>query len=121
MPKRVMSWVLIVWTAIFAIWIGVGVADRPSKDCTPGDQLCQDASDVGTSLGVGLVVTMFFIGFVILSLIWFMTRPKRRVCPACGTEAKKGITVCGKCGFDFTAAARSAIDLPTAPGSSSES
>ena len=96
--------------AIFAIWIGAAVADRPSKACAPGDQLCQDASDVGTSIGVGLVVTLFFVGFVILSLIWFMTRPKRRVCPSCGTDAKKGVTQCRKCGFDFAAAAKGAPD-----------
>ncbi len=106
MPKRVMSWVLIVWTAIFVVWIGAALADRPSKGCAPGDQVCQDASDVGTSIGVGLVVTLFFVGFVILSLIWFMTRPKGRVCPSCGTDAKKGVTQCRKCDFDFAAAAR---------------
>ena len=113
MPKRVMSWMLIVWTAIFAIWIGAAVADRPSKACAPGDQLCQDASDVGTSIGVGLVVTLFFVGFVILSLIWFMTRPTRRVCPSCGTDAKKGVTQCRKCGFDFAAAAKGAAEPPS--------
>ena len=105
MPKRVMSWVLIVWCAIFAVWIGVAVADRPSKECVAGDSLCRDASDVGTSIGVGLVVGLFFIGFVILSLIWLMTRPKRRLCPACGTDAKRGETTCLKCGHDFAATA----------------
>jgi len=101
-----MSWVLIVWTVIFAVWIGAAVADRPSKRCAPGDQLCKDASDVGTSVGVGLVLTLFFVGFVILSLIWFMTRPKRRLCPSCGVDAKRGVTVCRTCGFDFAAAAK---------------
>ena len=96
MPKRVMSWVLIVWCAIFAVWIGAGVADRPSKDCSPGDQLCQDASDVGTSLGVGVVLVLFFVGFVVLSLIWLMTRPKRRLCPSCGTDARRGCRGRGK-------------------------
>ena len=105
MPKRVMSWVLIVWCAIFAVWIGAGVADRPSKDCPQGDQLCQDASDVGTSLGVGVVLVLFCVGFVVLSLIWLMTRPKRRLCPSCGTDARRGVTVCAKCDFDFAAAA----------------
>ena len=107
MPKRVMSWVLIAWTAIFVVWVAAAVADRPSKECPPRDQLCQDASDVGTSLGVGIVVTLFFVGFVILSLVWLMTRPKRRLCPACGTDAKRGETTCRKCGHDFAGAAAS--------------
>ena len=97
-------------TAASAIWIGAGVAERPSKKCAPGDQLCQDASDVGTGIGVGLVVTLFVVGFVILSLIWLMTRPKRRLCPSCGTDAKKGVTQCRKCGFDFAATAKGAPD-----------
>jgi hypothetical protein len=90
---------------VFAIWIGVGVADRPSEDCPPGDTLCQDASDVGTSIGVGIVLVLFFIGFVVLSLIWFMTRPKGRMCPACGTTARKGELACRRCGHDFAHAA----------------
>lgn len=106
MPKRVMSWVLIAWCAIFAVWIGVAIADRPSEECAAGDSLCQDASDVGTSIGVGLVFGLFFIGFVILSLIWLMTRPKRRLCPACGTDTRRGDTACRQCQFDFAAAAR---------------
>jgi len=100
-----MSWVLIIWTALFAVWIGVAIADRPSVDCARGDQLCQDASDAGTAIGVGLVFGLWAMGFVVLSLIWLMTRPKRRLCPACGTEARKGEVACRHCGHDFAAAA----------------
>jgi hypothetical protein len=38
---------------------------------------CMDASNTGSVIGVGLLIVLFFIGFVVLSLIWFMTRPKR--------------------------------------------
>ena len=39
-------------------------------------RLCQDATDVGTGLGVAAVGVFGFFGFVALSLVWFMTRPK---------------------------------------------
>jgi hypothetical protein len=105
-----MSWVLIAWNVIFLIWIVAGVATRPSKDCPPGDQLCQDASDVGTGIGVSLILILWFLGFVVLSLIWFMTRTRTRLCPACGTNARKGETACRKCGHDFAAVAVIARD-----------
>jgi hypothetical protein len=102
---RKMTWVLWAWTAIFAVWIIAGIADRASKNCPPDDQLCINASDAGTSIGVGLVFFLWFIGFVVLSLIWFMTRPQRRACPVCGEDVKKGLTRCGSCGHDFAASA----------------
>lgn len=100
-----MSWVLILWNVIFLVWIIGAVADRPSEECPPGDSLCQDASDVGTGLGVSIILVLWFMGFVVLSLVWFMTRRKGRLCPACGVPARKGETSCRKCGHDFAAAA----------------
>jgi hypothetical protein len=100
-----MSWAILIWTGIFILWTIVGVSDRASEDCPPGDQLCIDASDVGTGIGVALIWMLWFIGFLVLSIIWFMTRRKGRVCPACGEDVKKGRTTCKKCGHDFAAAA----------------
>lgn len=117
LPRRVSSWLITIWTAIFAIWIIGAIAARPSKDCAPGDTLCQDASDAGTGIGVGIIFVLWFIGFIVLSLIWLMTRPKHRLCPACGTEAKKGVTTCTRCGFDFAAAAQGRPQTPDQTGS----
>ena len=101
---RKMTWVLNIWNAIFLIWLIVGIADRPSEDCPPGDQLCVDASDVGTGIGVALILILWFIGFLVLSLIWLMSRPRHRQCPRCGHDVKKGLTACRNCGYDFAAA-----------------
>lgn len=49
-----------------------------------------------------LIIVLWFFGFVILSIVWFMTRRKGRVCPHCGEDVKKGRTACQKCGYDFT-------------------
>lgn len=101
---RKMTWVLNIWNLIFLIWIIAGISDRASKNCPPGPnhQLCVSASDAGTGIGVGIVFLLWFLGFVVLSIIWFMTRRAGRVCPHCGEDVKKGRTTCKKCGYDFT-------------------
>ena len=73
-----MTWVLLAVNAVFVFWVIAAAVDRPSKDCAPTDQLCINASDAGTGIGVALVVFLWFMVFVSLSLIWFMTRPKNR-------------------------------------------
>jgi hypothetical protein len=101
---RKMTWVLNIWNVIFLIWIIAGIADRTSKDCPPGPdhQLCVSASDAGTGIGVGIIFFLWFLGFVVISIVWFMTRRRGRVCPHCGDDVKKGRTTCKKCGYDFT-------------------
>jgi hypothetical protein len=49
-------------------------------------------------------VILWFIGFVVLGLVWLMTRPRHRQCPRCGNDVKKGLTVCGSCSYDFAQA-----------------
>jgi hypothetical protein len=102
---RKMTWLFLVVNALFVLWITAGVSDRASEDCPPGDELCINASDAGTAVGVGLVVFLWFLVFMVLSVIWFMTRPRGRTCPACGEDVKKGRTTCQTCGHDFAAAA----------------
>ncbi len=93
---RKMTWVFMIVNALFLVWIIAGVSDRASEDCPPGDQVCIDASDVGTGIGVALIIVLWFFVFIVLSLIWFMTRRKGRVCPVCGEDVKKGRTTCQK-------------------------
>lgn len=112
---RKMTWVLNIWNVIFLIWLIVGVASRPSKDCPSTDTLCINASDAGTGIGVALIMILWFLGFVVLSLVWFMTRGKGRICPHCGEDVKKGRTACKKCGYDFTVGGKPAPEVaPTA-------
>ena len=71
---RKMTWVLYAWTAVFAVWITSGIL---GANCETGtDQYEQAGCEVGTGVGVALVGTLGFMGFVVVSLIWFMTRPK---------------------------------------------
>lgn len=75
---RKMTWVLIVWTGLMGIWIIAAVASASSpKDCAGLSQkACNDAANVGTGIGVALLVFLWGFGFVILSLVWFMSRPR---------------------------------------------
>jgi hypothetical protein len=118
---RKMTWVFLVVNALFVLWFSVGISDRPSQDCATdpdviagviSKDLCESASDVGTGIGVALVGFLWFIVFIVLSLIWLMTRPKHRTCPVCGENVKKGRTTCQGCGHDFAAAATSAVTSP---------
>jgi ribosomal protein L32 len=87
---RKMTWLIVLWTVIV---LGFGIVT---------------AGDTGDALAGGFAVTMafgvWFTGFIIFSIIWFMTRPTRRVCPVCGTEVRAGHTVCRKCGHNFAGA-----------------
>jgi hypothetical protein len=83
-----------------------GAGSQPA--CPPDVTNCEAyraGANIGTGLAVAAILGVWFVGFIILSIIWFMTRPARRVCPACGTEARKGQTVCKKCGHNFASAA----------------
>jgi hypothetical protein len=106
MPRphwRKMTWVLIIWSVLILIWaIGGGASNDCGSETT---QTAKDACEAGTGIGVALILFIGFIGFVFLSLIWLMTRPKGRDCPVCGEKVKRGQTKCPHCGHDFAAAA----------------
>jgi hypothetical protein len=66
-----MTWVLIAWSVLVLVWVIVGVN---SADCE--NEEFQDACEAGTGLGVGVILFLGFMGFVVLALVWFMTRPR---------------------------------------------
>src|SRR5947208_17029047 len=97
---RKMTWVLVIWCAIILIWaIAGGASNNSQKYCEahPSQYLsqhaCEEASNAGTGIGVAIILVIGFVGFVFLSLIWLMTKPKRRTCPVCGEDVKRGATV----------------------------
>lgn len=83
MPKwRKATWALVIWTFLIALWIGAGVMNV-SDSCTgrTGNELetCQAATAIGGGIGVTFIVVIWFIGFVVLGLVWLMSRPKENV------------------------------------------
>jgi len=101
-----MTWLIWVFTGLMAAWIiaGLSAAGDNCDEHLQGSAErtgCEAGTVIGGGIGVSALFCVWFLGFVILSVIWFMTRPTRRICPVCGTAARKGQTTCKKCGFDF--------------------
>lgn len=97
---RKMTWVLIIWCALIIYWIAAGAS---STHCSG---TYGSACNAGKGIGAAIILLIGFFGFVFFSLIWFMSRPRNRDCPACGNSVKRGVTVCLTCGHDFAAATR---------------
>ena len=82
---RKMTWALIVWTVLMLAWAIGGAAnvtsdasvaecDRSSEYLNATD--CEALSEVGAGIGVTLILGAWFAGFIVLSLVWFMSRPR---------------------------------------------
>ncbi len=83
MPKwRKMTWAILIWTALFIAWAAAGTS-AVGNNCVglSGTALsnCQAATAVGGGIGLALIFMLWFIGFVVLAIIWFMSRPKSTV------------------------------------------
>jgi hypothetical protein len=114
---RPFTWIIVVINILFLIWIIAGVAGT-SDSCLgkTGQELdaCETGTAIGASIGVGIIVFLWFLADGILGILWLVTRSKGRPCPVCGTRVKEGATVCPKCGHDFRAAA-SGVEMPPRP------
>lgn len=118
---RKMTWALVIFSALMLVWAIAGGAaaqdEGAIRDCMEGGILsradCEDLQDAGTGLGVAFIFILWFIGFLILSLVWLMSRPKHRTCPHCGNDVKKGRTTCKNCGYDFTISGKPSAEAVT--------
>lgn len=81
-----------------------GAHDATTQSCsgTTYTSACQTGAAIGTGIGITMLLGIWFVGFIVLSLIWLMSRPVKRMCPQCGYEVKKGLTACIKCKYSFT-------------------
>lgn len=71
---RPLTWVILLFNALMLLWLvtGINAADDAGKDCR-GEELCENANDVGTALGAGFIVFLWMAGAVILGVIWLVT------------------------------------------------
>jgi len=69
---RKMTYVLWAWCLAILAWAVAGGSSAASTCHGTYANACQ----AGTGIGVALILFVGFCGFVFLSLIWFMTRPK---------------------------------------------
>lgn len=72
---RKMTWAIIAWSALMLIWIIVGTN---AADCGSKTGAQKSGCEAGAGIGIAGLMFLWFIGFVVLALIWFMTRPRDR-------------------------------------------
>ncbi|MDX6580993.1 MAG: hypothetical protein QOI10_177 [Solirubrobacterales bacterium] len=72
-----MSWVLIIWCGLILIWAIAGGGSAANDCADKAKALNQSACEAGAGLGIAIILLIGFFGFVFLSLIWFMTRPRQ--------------------------------------------
>ena len=76
---RKATWAIVLWTGLAILWVAAGAnaASSLPSDCGTLDQAtCEAAAAVGTGIGVGIIFFVWFLGFIILGIIWFMSRPR---------------------------------------------
>lgn len=79
---RKATWALVIWTALMALWIGTGIAgtsDLCSGETGTALEACQAGTAIGSGIGFTFLLVIWFIGFIVLGLIWLMSRPKDNV------------------------------------------
>lgn len=83
MPRwRKATWAIFLFSALMLIWVisGVGAVSDNCAGLT-GQELetCQAGTAIGGGIAVTFLIIIWFIGFVVLGLIWLMSRPKENV------------------------------------------
>lgn len=99
---RIFTWVILAFNVIMLVWAIWGATTAESCSGKTGQELdiCE-AGQAGTGIGVLLVILLWALGDVILGVLWLITKPRKRVCPACGNSVRRGVMQCHACGYDF--------------------
>jgi hypothetical protein len=85
---RKATWALAIWNALMAIWILGAISSASNNDCAnetgseflsaeSAQSACEAGTAVGAGIGVAALLFLWFVGFIILSLIWLMSRPRQ--------------------------------------------
>ena len=85
--RRIFLWIFLAVQILFLIWVITGAATSSGtpEECRglTGDnlELCEDANDLGTTIGVGLIVAFWVAADFILALTYAIyrlaSRPRR--------------------------------------------
>jgi Mn2+/Fe2+ NRAMP family transporter len=80
---RASTWALIAWSALMVAWLVATAAGDSGANCASERtrdlrEACEAGEAVGTGLGVAFILFIWFLGFVILALVWMMRRHARR-------------------------------------------
>ncbi len=76
---RKMTWVLWIYTIVVGAWAVAGLNNRPTCPTTVSDcEAYLAGANIGTGVGMLFIFGIWFVGFIVLSIIWFMTRPRQQ-------------------------------------------
>ncbi|MEV5607273.1 hypothetical protein [Streptomyces sp. NPDC052225] len=79
--RRVFMWIFLAIQVLFLVWVitGASAASGSPGDCGSLDaETCNDASDAGTAIGVGLVILLWAVVDIILGITYAVVRIARR-------------------------------------------
>jgi hypothetical protein len=79
--KRIFLWFFMAVQVLFIIWIiaGAGSSGGDATDCgSLSQQACNDAEDIGTGLGVALIVVFWIVVDFLLAVIYGIYRLAKR-------------------------------------------
>jgi len=79
--RRIFLWVFLAVQALFIIWIISGLASSggDATDCgSLSQKACNDASDVGTGIGVVLIVVLWMVVDFFMAVIYGVYRLAKR-------------------------------------------
>jgi hypothetical protein len=83
-PPRIFLWVFLALQVLFLIWVilaaasGSGTPEECRGQTGQNLQTCKDASDVGTTIGVGLIIGLWAAVDIILGFTYLIYRLGRR-------------------------------------------
>lgn len=79
MPRwRKATWALVIWNVLMVLWLATGWI--AVGDLGPAGSDAEAAGRaIGAGLATGMIVLIWFIGFIVFGLIWLMSRPKDNV------------------------------------------
>ena len=92
---RPFGWVIIVINVYFLFAFSKGV----------GDLSADGSGDTAVGIYTFMSLIVWAVVNVVLYVLYRVTGGKKRECPACGQNVKKGLTVCSSCNFYFMRAA----------------
>ena len=82
MPSRKATWAILAWTVLMAVGI-LAAALNIGTNCVglTGSDLsaCQADAWIRGGIGLTLLLLLWFVGFVPLVIVWFVSRPRENV------------------------------------------
>lgn len=79
--KRIFMWFFLAVQLLFIIWLiaGISGASGDATDCgSLSQQACNDAEDVGTGIGVALILVLWVVVDFLLFIPWVIVKLARR-------------------------------------------